>query len=163
METRTCKHCNEDKPLTSFVKDRHREHKNGNTYVDKSYVCYQCLNVKYGHANKAWRERNKPHMKKLYMYNDAKKRAEAKGLDFTITADDIVIPDVCPLLGVAIDTTTTKAGGSANSPSLDRKDSTKGYTPDNVWVVSHKANTIKNSATWEEIMLVAENLKKHTT
>ena len=162
MEQRTCKHCGESKLLTSFVKDRSREHKNGSVYIDRSHTCYQCLNIKYGHAGKAWRGRNKLHMKKLYMLSDAKKRANKKDIEFSITLDDIYIPDICPLREVVLDIHTSKSGGSDDSPSLDRKDSTKGYTPDNVWVVSRKANTIKSDATWQELLQVAGNLRKYT-
>jgi hypothetical protein len=72
-------------------------------------------------------------------------------LDFDLTVDDVVIPDVCPLLGIKLQWRGRNDGKThADSPSLDRKDSTKGYTKDNVWVISHRANTIKNSASPEE-------------
>lgn len=44
-----------------------------------------------------------------------------------------------------------------NSPTLDRKDSTRGYVPDNVWVISHRANRMKNNATLEEMELLVKN------
>jgi len=47
-----------------------------------------------------------------------------------------------------------------HSPSIDRKDSKKGYTPDNIWVISNRANTLKNDATIQELELLVENLKK---
>jgi predicted RND superfamily exporter protein len=51
-------------------------------------------------------------------------------------------------------------GDREYTPSLDRIDSKKGYTPDNVWVISHRANQIKNDATIEELKLITENLEK---
>jgi len=49
-----------------------------------------------------------------------------------------------------------KGGNNNNSPSLDRIDNTKGYTPDNVVVVSNRANSIKRDATPDELMAVAK-------
>ena len=39
--------------------------------------------------------------------------------------------------------------------SIDRIDSTKGYEKGNVWVISGRANRIKNDATPEELMRIA--------
>ena len=36
------------------------------------------------------------------MFRNAKARAIKQGLEFTITKDDIVIPEVCPYLGVRL-------------------------------------------------------------
>lgn len=71
-----------------------------------------------------------------------------RGLEFALTADDIIIPAVCPVLGVPL-----IAGGPirGQSPSVDRLDPKKGYTRNNVRVISYRANTIKNDATPEEL------------
>ena len=78
-----------------------------------------------------------------------------KGLEFSIQLEDIKIPKTCPLLN-----RTLIEGDREYTPSLDRIDSKKGYTPDNVWVISHRANQIKNDATIQELKLIAENLEK---
>jgi hypothetical protein len=79
----------------------------------------------------------------------AKYRAKQKDLDFNITKEDIVIPDICPLLGTPM-----------KSPSLDRIIPSKGYIKGNVWVISNRANTLKNDASIQELELLVENLKK---
>jgi len=89
----------------------------------------------------------------------AKLRARKSGLPFTITRYDIRIPLVCPLLGIPIIQNIGK-GRSNNSPSLDRKDNSKGYTKENVWVISDLANTMKNSATIDQLKTFAENVLK---
>lgn len=74
-------------------------------------------------------------------------------MDFTITPDDITIPKCCPVLG----TPFARAGSKAiyTSPSLDRFDSSKGYTPDNIEVISWRANTLKRNGTVEEFEQLA--------
>jgi hypothetical protein len=36
----------------------------------------------------------------------------------------------------------------------------KGYIKGNVWVISNRANTLKNDASLQELELLVENLKK---
>ncbi len=88
----------------------------------------------------------------------AKYRAKAKGLDFDLEADDIEIPEVCPYLGFKL---VAEAGRQKRrSISLDRIDSSKGYTKGNVRVISWLANTMKNNATLEELFAFAEGVFK---
>jgi hypothetical protein len=95
--------------------------------------------------------------KEYEMLCEAKRRAKSKGLDFDIEIGDIQIPERCPLLGIEI----WVAGGvqTSASPSLDRIDPSLGYTKGNVWVISHRANTIKSDATLAELRLIALNLE----
>ena len=88
------------------------------------------------------------------LFLGARERTKKRGLEFSITKEHIVIPDVCPLLGIPI---VVGANDRLHSPSLDRKDSTKGYIPDNVWVISTRANTLKNDASLDELKLIVEN------
>ena len=90
------------------------------------------------------------------MLRSARKRAHEMGVEFSITLADIVIPERCPLLGVSIH---LGVGRSPYSPSLDRIVPELGYVPGNVWVISHRANTIKSDATADEIATVASNLR----
>lgn len=74
--------------------------------------------------------------------------------------EDICIPKYCPLLGIELqDNTGTGKGNNPTSPSLDRLNSSKGYTSDNVWVISNRANEIKSNATLEELEAIAANLR----
>ena len=88
----------------------------------------------------------------------ARNRAKVKGIPFTIEYTDVVIPDVCPILGIPL---FRNEGGkpSANSPSLDRVIPELGYVPGNICVISHRANTIKNDATAEELLAVIEYIR----
>lgn len=87
----------------------------------------------------------------------AKQRAAIKNVDFEITIDDILITDECPLLGIPL--IISKGHPSQNSPTLDRIIPDLGYVKGNVWVISHKANRIKNNATLPELERIAVNLR----
>ena len=91
------------------------------------------------------------------IWSRAKYRAKQRGLQFTIEQKDIIIPDICPLLGIKLN---SEIKDRIHSPSLDRIDPTKGYTPDNIWIISNRANTLKNDASLQELELLVENLKK---
>jgi hypothetical protein len=98
------------------------------------------------------------------MWGAAKRRAKKKGIEFTILPEDIIIPKLCPLLEIPLVANTRYTSGligtTDNSPSLDRKDNNRGYTPDNIWVVSYKANAIKNNGSIEDLTLLLKNLIK---
>jgi len=91
------------------------------------------------------------------MFHNAQHRAKRKGIPFTITIDDIVIPETCPLLGISLVSTNDKR--DPRNPSLDQKEPGKGYTPDNIWVISSRANWIKSDASLQELQTLVENLK----
>jgi hypothetical protein len=84
----------------------------------------------------------------------ARGRAASSGAAFDLTEEDIVIPEVCPALGITLEVTPGRGGGDA-SPSLDRIDPLKGYVRGNVVVISSKANRIKSNVTPEDIQAVA--------
>jgi hypothetical protein len=90
------------------------------------------------------------------MWLKARTRAKNKTA-FSIKPQDILIPDVCPILGLPL----SKGKGHArdNSPSLDRKVPSKGYTPENIQVISYRANMLKNNATVHELELVLAHVK----
>lgn len=107
-------------------------------------------------CNKCNSERVKCTDPELKMLRRAKARAKSKGLEFNLTVKDIIIPKNCPILGIELICKSGKPGGQKNSPALDRKDSKKGYTKDNIQVISHLANMMKSHATEEELITFAK-------
>ena len=91
----------------------------------------------------------------------AKSRAKKNNLPFNIELDDIVIPEKCPLLGIKIESTEVR--NSPNNPSLDKIIPEKGYIKGNVWVISNRANTLKNDASLQELQTLVENLKCYSS
>jgi hypothetical protein len=92
------------------------------------------------------------------MLTQSRIRARKRGLEHTLTLADIQIPGKCPILGIELKIGVDKEC----SPSLDRIDSSRGYTPDNVWVISLRANRIKNDSTPDELLLLARALAAQT-
>ncbi len=90
------------------------------------------------------------------MHQRAKVRAKLLNREFSIEVGDITIPDICPILGISLNMNSGKSGAYANSPSLDRIDNNLGYTKENVWVISQRANAMKTSASKEELQRFAE-------
>lgn len=84
------------------------------------------------------------------LYRRAFARAKKYGVPCTITANDIIIPDVCPILGIPL-IWTDKQGGHPNSPSLDRFDPKLGYVPGNIAVISKRANAMKYDASIDDV------------
>ena len=159
---RQCTKCNEVKPMEKFPCSRAKQ-KDGTIKKYREHVCYKCRASKEREhplfiERRTERQRKynlkNPHKK---MYWGSRKRAADKGFEFNIDISDIVIPKYCPLLGIEL-----KHGTGFlidESPSLDRIDSKKGYIKGNVWVISHKANTMKSDATLEELELLVKNLR----
>lgn len=91
------------------------------------------------------------------MLNRARSRAKKHNMDFNLDESDITIPTHCPLLDIELYIAEGRKAVKDNSASLDRIDSAKGYVKGNVWVISHRANTIKSNSTLEEIKLLVKN------
>lgn len=89
------------------------------------------------------------------MIQNARVRARIAGVPFTITANDIVIPTNCPILGIPLFQAKGKRGGGDNSPSLDRIKPELGYVPGNIIVISNRANRLKSDASIEELRSIA--------
>jgi len=107
-------------------------------------------------CNKCNSERVKCTDPRSKMFARAKSRAKKKGLDFSITLSDIIIPEFCPILGCKLECKSGKPGGQKASPALDRIDSNKGYIKGNIQIISHLANMMKSHATEEEMISFAK-------
>lgn len=107
--------------------------------------------------NKQWK-RDNPIKQALYA---ARGRAKQAGLEFDLTEDTIPpIPEVCPVLGIKLAPGDGRMCDS--SPTLDRIDSKRGYTPDNVHWISWRANSLKKDATLDELVKLAEYFTRLT-
>ena len=97
------------------------------------------------------------------IYRNAKARAKLKGLEFNISLDDIKVPIICPYLEIRLEPGSYKERSAGHAPTIDRIDSTKGYVPDNIEIISDLANRMKSNATKEQLITFAKNiLAKYT-
>lgn len=120
--------------------------------IDKNYKEKNKEHIKeyhkqYSKKNYSTEKRRKKYINNVEseLYHHAKHRSKTKGLEFNISKEDIIIPDVCPVFGTPIN-----FNNKHNVPTLDRLDSNKGYIKGNIQVISSKANRLKNNGTIEE-------------
>ena len=94
------------------------------------------------------------------MFNQAKVRSKKKGWHFDLDLDALVesAPLTCPLLDIELHYGKPIGYHNPAAPSLDRFDSSKGYTTNNVWIISRRANLIKNDATIQELSMMCSRL-----
>lgn len=90
--------------------------------------------------------------------NNIKLRAKKKGLPFDLSLDDLVFPDVCPVLGIPM---VARSGGfNDNSPSIDRIIPANGYVKGNVQIISYRANRIKCHASLSDLKAIVAYMEK---
>ena len=124
-------------------------HYDAQTITNLSCYCRNCMSIK---AKKDYNKRKQDHNFKVrYTLNASKARARKRDLEHTLTLEELnsLFPQdmVCPVFGFTMQWGNPKW----SSPSLDRIDSTKGYTLDNCQIISNKANKLKNDATLQEL------------
>jgi len=161
-----CSGCGEMHPKSAFCKDR--KSASGLNSVCREIVKTQ--NQRYHQKTKAVvnarRKRNRRLQKespeweiwlRKKLLTDARGRARRRGIEFALTIEDVEVPERCPVFDIQLVWNSVKR--SHNSPSLDRIEATKGYVPGNVWVISWRANDIKNDATPAELRRVADAIE----
>lgn len=104
----------------------------------------------------AYMRRRRHSQPDMAMVARAKDRARARSLPFDITIDDVVVPPICPALGIPI---VVGRKRSATSPSLDRIQPHLGYVRGNVRVLSDRANRMKGAQNLAQLRLRAEGAK----
>lgn len=134
-----CKSCNKDKPESAF--SRKEECISG---YDTSR-CKACKKSAFD-----WHQT--PIEKRIF--NRTKARAKRNGIGFTITLEDIILPDMCPVFKKPF------IYGDVNwTYSIDRTDNENGYHPGNVVIMSNLANRLKNSASADDLQKVVDYLR----
>ena len=144
---RVCRVCDKEKNIWQFsLLDKTRK-----TTTERKTICKNCsaiLNEKE-RRNRDW----KYNARKVLLSN-AKQRAKKSNIEFTLTKNDINIPDTCPVFGFPLKREERETWMYA--PSIDRIDNTKGYIKENIIIVSRRANILKKDATIEELRKLAD-------
>jgi hypothetical protein len=94
-----------------------------------------------------------------YLCKKARERAVAKGEPFDLVPDDIYVPEVCPILNIAMQRHHGRMQG--NSYSLDKVIPELSYRRGNVRVISWRANKLKGDARLIEVQAIANYIKEH--
>lgn len=170
-ETQVCTTCGQEMPLGEFWKQPSK-------VSGYQAECKYCMRGR----NRRWWKKNKVAARIRYhgywskhrlarpeysIWKACKDRASQYGMEFSLLLEDIVIPERCPVLGIKLEAGMGRGRGLGlihrdKSPSIDRVDNSKGYTPDNILVVSYRANRIKSDATVEELVAVSEFYRRRS-
>jgi hypothetical protein len=167
-QTKTCSACKKQLPLFSFSKNLAA--KDGLQYkcsfCDLEYQKQRRENNKeavleYGRAYQKNRRKSFEYRLQMLL-NASKQRAKLKSREHSITLEDIKdlypVDGKCPVFGFNLE--FNDAGFRETSPSIDRIDSDKGYTKDNIQIISWKANRLKAYATVEDLEILVAFLKQ---
>jgi hypothetical protein len=158
-----CRKCGSEKDLKEFQKDGRC--KDGHTNFCKNCAAKSANNWHKNNRvyhNKKLREfwhKRKAERPEFHLWELAKRRAKESGTPFTIKPVDIKIPEFCPVFGHKLEFVPNSY--SPNTPSLDRRIPELGYIPGNVFIISHKANTMKSNATFAEIEQLYQYMKSY--
>ena len=106
--------------------------------------------------NRTRREKHKIDPRKEIL-RCARYRAKRDGYTFSLSIDDIKVPEYCPVLGIPLYTSNGYAND--NSPTLDKIAGVLGYQSNNVRVISWRANRLKSDATVEELLKIVDYMK----
>lgn len=152
MTTKICADCQNEFDVSFFHKNKQQR---------DGYSCY-CKNCSTKRAKEKYAKHSVDHLWRLENALKASKvRAQKKRLEHTLTLEELIQlypPDnKCPVFGIELSWGFPKE----TSPSLDRIDSSQGYTFENCQIISNKANRIKSDATLEELILLVEYLKEN--
>lgn len=123
----------------------------GDVTSGKKQYCKRCG------ANKRERRRREKTWQddaRQVLLNNSKQRARRANMEHNLEIEDIIIPEFCPVLGIKL--AQEKRDSKYSGPSIDRIDNTKGYTKDNIVIVSCRANLLKKDATIQELIRLAK-------
>ncbi|EHI9241207.1 hypothetical protein J9100_002470 [Vibrio vulnificus] len=103
-----------------------------------------------------------------YILKRVRGTAKQRGLPFNLTIEDIEIPSKCPLLGIPIKAKSGAGLGSGrgkkedinHGASVDRINPDKGYVKGNIWIISNKANRMKQDLSIEQLRFFADQLEQ---
>ena len=168
LDTKTCNTCKEDKlpaefSLNNAAKDGLQY--NCRTSDNKRQIQRRQKNpdVHLEYQRQYQRNRRLDFEYRLQMLlNASKQRAKLNDREHDINVEDIKaiypIDGCCPIFGIKLE--FNEAGFRDSSPSIDRINSTKGYTRDNIQVISWKANRIKGAASLQDLEMLVAYLKQ---
>lgn len=149
---RKCTVCKETKALSDFTRSKHQK---------TGYMCYckDCNNER----NKRYRKNESTlerACKRIFSY--AKRRASEKSIDFDIDAtflQSLYLQQggLCKYTGDVL----SLQAGCPQTVSIDRIDSSSGYTKENVCLVTWEVNNAKQARSIEAFKILCQKVVSH--
>lgn len=120
-------------------------------YRNECKVC-KSLNDKISHQKKRL---NEPEHAILI---STRRRAKSERIKFDLEESDIIIPIRCPILNIELKMHVDYARD--DSPSIDRLVPGKGYVKGNCFIISYKANRMKQENSLEDLEKIIKYIKE---
>jgi hypothetical protein len=152
-------------PLCAIHQEVAVWHRNSRRASGGQWTCRACARDKSRGLRRKWRtEHTDPfqyNLKKSFTL--AKHHSKKIGREFTITFDEVLAlweaqGGRCAISGVPMDHFPGDGERRRNKVTMDRIDCARGYTPDNVWLITDWANRAKSDLTREELLLFAHGV-----
>jgi len=121
--------------------------------ITSNGLCYECCQK--ASLQCYYNNKKSPEKRKIQILNKIKNRAKREGQDFDLTVENIKWPTHCPVFGYEL---SYEISDKDKSVSFDKHDPNKGYTKDNVNIMSLRANRAKWNLNIEEVRLIYEYL-----
>lgn len=116
------------------------------THLSRCYGCGKTKPPEHFHRNLSTKSGRNGVCVPCQIYIRARYRAKEISVPFSIEREDVIIPEVCPVLGIPIILDSGRLNGGMqchNSPTLDRLIPELGYVRGNVQIISWRANDLK--------------------
>ncbi len=143
---RVCTRC--DVPISE-------ENTRPSSFNNSRYMCRPCDN-----ADRRKQRRSGPQRLKRWVHK-VKQKGRQRGLEATMVLEDVMpLPETCPVFGMKLIYPGDRYDyRGPDNASIDRIDNDQGYVKGNVWVVSYRANTLKNNASISELKRLVRALE----
>lgn len=160
-EMQTCTKCKQTLPITMF-------YWRCKTQGIRQYSCKTCCTAQIKQSMHKRIERDPITYRCDMMLLGAKHRAKKNNLEFALTHEHVyklAQQSNCPISNRPFDwklaiKSDRRGSHTPDSPTLDRIDPRRGYTNDNVWIISYRMNAIKNDGTPQELAMISQAVNR---
>lgn len=152
---KNCKICNKEfipiAKASKYCSDECR--KEGHYQNRTKWRSQKEVKPRWSEYTKKWRSKNYALSRFIVLRSKAKKN----GIDFDIEFEDLIIPELCPVLQIPLD-----GHDRDHQWSFDKIVPEKGYVKGNVKIISMRANRLKNNATIPDLEKIIKYIRNNT-
>lgn len=150
VSRKRCTKCGEEKPAKNFSNNKGVKH-------GLASWCKNCT-TKQNVLNFNKKRKENPAFR---LWASSKSSSRTKDREHSLTVEDIrsLLVSTCPYFGIKLFYGVNPRGKIPfNAATIDRIDSTKGYIPGNVRIISWGANRLKSNLTDKQLLTLAKNI-----